>query len=229
MRVSRISGRGLVAIVATVLVLQGTSNAIAQFAPLALPGVNSQKPAYTQNQAYGQQNQVPSQSRYQAYAPHQAYAPNQAYTPKQVYPQNQAYTQNLNQIYSQNPGFPQTKPQMQPQYTAMAFQANGGQAVAPMGDAAAPVPMPASGYAAQADPCQSAPAASYRSYDNGGCAGDGSGYNTFANSSGYGGAGSGLGLGPQRGCGRRWFGGFYGLNVLVATGCHWASPRPPLV
>jgi len=200
MRVSWISGCRLVAMVATMVVLQGAGNAIAQFSPL------------------------PSQ--------------NQVYTPPQVYPQNQAYTQNLNQIYSQNPTYPKTS--MQPQYTAMAFQPNGGQAIAPVAQAAAPAPMQTGGYAAQAGPgcntCQpapvanygtapaasynTAPAADYGSYDQSGCAGNGSGYNTF--SGGYGGIGSGLGLGARRGGGRQWFGGFYGL-YMERTGNPWRA------
>ncbi|NOY28769.1 MAG: BBP7 family outer membrane beta-barrel protein [Planctomycetes bacterium] len=197
---------------ATVVVLQGAGNAIAQFSPLP------QSPLQGQNQAY-----TPNQGRYQN-------APNQVYTPQQMVPQNQAFTQNLNQIYSQNPTYPQTpiQTQKQPQYTAMAFQPNGsqpngGQAMAPM---AAPAPMQTGGYAAQAGPgcntCQPAAAPSYSSYDNAGCAPGGSGYNTFSNSPGYGGIGAGLGLGARRGCGRQWFGGFYGL-YMERSGNPWRA------
>jgi len=225
MRVSWISGCKLVAMAATVVVLQGTGNAIAQFSPLPqLPGQNQ---PYLQNQ--GLQNPRGAQGRYQANAP------NQVHTPQQVYPQNPAYTQNLNQIYSQNPTYPQTpiQTQMQPQYTAMAFQPNGnqpngGQTLVPTAEAVAPAPMQAGGYAAQAGPgcntCQPAAAPSYQSYGNdgcanGGCAPGGNGYNTFSNSPGYGGLGAGLGLGARRGC-RQWFGGVYGLYMQRA-GSAW--------
>jgi len=211
------------------MVLQGASSAIAQFAPF---GNQNQNQTYTQNQAYGQ-NQVPSQGRYQTYAPQQAYAPNQVYTPKQVYPQNQVYTQNLNQIYSQNPRIPQpqTQPQMQPQYTAMAFQANGSQVATPTTEAMPPVPMQVGGNAAQPGPgcstCQSAPMANFGGgCATGSCAGGGYGYNTFANSCGYGNQGASCGgLGSQcgqRGGGRRWFGGFYGL-YMERAGNPWRA------
>jgi len=213
------------------VVLQGTGNAIAQFAPLE-----------NQNQTYTQ-NQGASPGQYQAYAPNQSYAPNQVYTPNQVYPQNQVYRQNLNQIYSQNPRFSQpqpqpqtqqtqpqtrtqTQPQLRPQYTAMAFQPSGGQVAVPSTEAVTPTEelptsgygMPAAGYSAQSGPgcntCQSDPAANYRTYDSGG----GAGYNTFSNSCGYGNCETGAGLGARRGNGRRWFGGFYGLYMERVQG-----------
>ena len=115
MRVSWTNRHGLVALTATLVVLQGVGQTKAQFAPLG-----NQAQAAPQTQAYPQnQNQVYTPSQYQAYPQIPAYQPvSQAQVPaygQVAQPQVQVQPQNTTPQY--------TAPRYAtPQYTAMAYQ-----------------------------------------------------------------------------------------------------------
>jgi len=152
------------------------------------------------------------------------------------------YTSGQNQGYSQYQAYaPQQAP---PQYTAMAFQGSdtrtSNQPVETIGPGSVQGSAPMQNYTSAPTPgvnyAQPAPAPmSYGSYPPGGCAsGTCGGYNTFAGGgcgvgapyggcdTGCGGGGGGyLGAGlGGRGCGRQWFGGFYGL-YMERAGNDW--------
>ena len=204
MRLSWNQARGVVALSAALMALQGAP-AIAQFVPYT----GSPNPGYDQYQAYSAQQAQPQYAQPQYTQPQHA-AMQQTVMPHAAVPQQ---------------GF---QPYGQPQYTAMAFQGSDTRPATPT--LSQPAEAVAPGQMMQSAPAQSyspAPAAtpapmSYESYSMGGTGACGT-YNTFENNCGLGGAYTGVhtgccdagacgyGCGCRSGC--RWFGGIYGLYM----------------
>lgn len=210
MRISWIRARGAVVVSAAIMALQGAP-ALAQFVPYT-PGAD---------QGYNQ---------YQAHTAPQYQAQQQLAPPQYTQPQ---YTAMAFQGSDTRGGAPTLSQPVESVAPGQMMQSTPMHS-APMQS----VPMHSYSAAPAAGcNCQSTQATSYESYPGGASCGT---YNTFdsgcglgysgipgscCNSGGCGVGGCGVGggyLGAGRGCGRRWFGGFYGL-YMERAGNPWRA------
>lgn len=209
MRISWIRARGAVVVSAAIMALQ-SAPALAQFVPYT-PGANQ---SYNQYQAH-------TAPQYQA---QQQLAAPQYTQPQYTQPQYTAMAFQGSDTRGAAPTLSQPVESVAPgqMMQSAPMQSAPLQSVPMQSYSAAP---------AAGCNCQSTPATSYESYPGGASCGT---YNTFdggcglgyngipgscCNSGGCGVGGCGVGggcLGAGRGCGRRWFGGFYGLYLQRA-------------
>ncbi len=221
MRLSRTFRRWLAALSGAIVALHGAGFADAQFAPISNPSqINRQQPtAYNQTQNYAQAPQPQSYPKTQGYGQTQVYGQPQANAyvqvpgNRQVQQQPPTYNPSPSQAYGQTSMY--RLPQVQPQYTAMAYQGNQSEVLYQPAETVVPSSAPVGPSIVSGAPscnCQTAPVANYTQAapisNYGGCATGSCGYDTFA-----GGHGVGRWLGSHRNCGRRWFGGIYGLYM----------------
>jgi len=201
MRFSWIRTRGVVAVSAAVMALQGAP-VLAQFVPY---GGNPNQ-GYNQYQAHTAQQAQPQYAQPQ-------YAQPQYTQPQYAQPQYTAMayqgsaTRALNQpVEAIGPGAVQGSAPMQSHSPAPAVSYSQP----------APAPTSYESYSSNGG-CASGSCGTYNTFEGGGC-GVGAPYGACNTGCGVGGGGY-LGAG-NRGCGNRWFGGFYGL-YLQRAGSAW--------
>lgn len=215
MRISWIRARGAVVVSAAIMALQGAP-ALAQFVPYTPGG----------SQPYNQYQAHTAQPPYQA-QPQVGQAQPQFAQPQYAQPQ---YTAMAFQGSDTRGALSQPMESVAPGQVMQSAPMQSYSA-APAAGCNCQSSAPATSYSA-------APAAmSYESYPSGGCATSACGsYNTFDAGCGigpYGGCATGCGSGGcgaggyvgglgRRGCGRQWFGGFYGL-YMERAGNPWRA------